>query len=124
MRRSAISVYGPTLGYMLLIFILSSIPSLKAPDVGFHAIDKVSHILEYAVLGILLMRSALFKQEYNLRLFVTLSCIGILYGLFDEIHQAFVPNRFSSAWDVLADAVGVMLGLLLYRLWYKRKRTS
>ena len=31
------------------------------------------------------------------------------YGVSDEIHQAFIPSRESSGWDVLADAVGAAM---------------
>ena len=38
-----------------------------------------------------------------------------LYAASDEIHQAFVPSREASAWDVLLDTTGAAFGLLC--LW-------
>ena len=38
-----------------------------------------------------------------------------LYGASDEFHQMFVKSRMASGWDVLIDACGGSLGLLL--LW-------
>ena len=35
-----------------------------------------------------------------------------LYGIADEIHQMFVPNRAPDPNDVLADAAGGLLGAL------------
>jgi VanZ family protein len=33
-----------------------------------------------------------------------------IYGLSDEIHQAFVPSRIASGWDFLADFLGSIWG--------------
>ncbi len=39
--------------------------------------------------------------------------IALIVGIFDEIHQLFVPGRDGSAGDVALDAVGIALALLL-----------
>jgi VanZ family protein len=122
MKRNTLIVYGPTLFYMLVIFMLSSMPHLKPPDLGFRPVDKLAHAVEFAVLGVLLFRTATFRYAFSSRLFIILFCIGVLYGISDEIHQAFVPQRVSSVWDVAADAVGIFLGLVAARLWRMRER--
>jgi len=40
----------------------------------------------------------------------------IAYGLFLECAQYYVPGRFFSLWDILADAAGIGLYLLLVPL--------
>ena len=40
---------------------------------------------------------------------------GIAYAATDEVHQHFVPGRLGSPVDVAVDAVGVALGVLLWR---------
>lgn len=35
---------------------------------------------------------------------------GLLYGVVDEVHQAFVPRRAPELGDVLADWAGVIVG--------------
>ncbi len=35
--------------------------------------------------------------------------LSIFYGASDELHQAFVPGRFSELRDVISDAVGALL---------------
>jgi VanZ family protein len=74
-------------------------------------IDKSLHLIEYAVLAFLLAR-ALFPSlrrhpAFRRWAFVVLSCS--LYGIFDEAHQAFVPNRSCDPLDVVADAAGAVL---------------
>jgi VanZ family protein len=44
---------------------------------------------------------------------------ALVYGLLDEFHQGFVPNRQPSLADLLLDALGAAAGLWFYqaRLW-------
>ena len=102
---------------MILIFILSSIPKMRPPDLGLQAEDKIAHVIEYAILGVLLTRSAALKHPFSVRLFLCIFIIGTSYGVSDEIHQAFVPNRFASVWDAAADAIGICAGQIVYWQW-------
>lgn len=101
--------HGLTLGYAVLIFLISSIPSLHTPTLGIAFGDKLIHTGEYTVFGYLLMRSGYFLSVPIGYIGVT----GILYGALDEIHQLWVPGRHADGWDFLADAVGVMLGIFV-----------
>jgi len=38
-----------------------------------------------------------------------------LYGISDEIHQYYVPQRYAELGDVLADFVGSVAGVFAYR---------
>ncbi|MFC1568911.1 VanZ family protein [bacterium] len=120
MNRSWPWVYGPTLAYMILIIILSSIPSMRPPDLGLSIEDKIAHLLEYGVLGALLARSVLLRKPFSIRLFIWIFLFGSLFGVSDEIYQKFVPNRNASPWDALADTIGVFFGLLIYWNWKSR----
>jgi VanZ family protein len=82
------------------------------------AVRKAAHVTEYAILGLLAWRAFRKPNAANPRpwsqaafalLFVA------LYATSDEIHQAFVPTRQASVWDVLLDTVGGAFGLLF--LW-------
>ena len=35
---------------------------------------------------------------------------GVLWGVLDEIHQAFVPGRSADLLDLVADSVGIVIG--------------
>lgn len=101
------------IAYMALIFYLSSIP-LEFPEI----IDRLDptkfslHVIEYSVLGFLLL-----NLNKNFRLSIL---IGTFYGISDEIHQYFVPFRAMSFFDVLADVIGVMIGIKFYMLLQER----
>lgn len=92
------------------------------------AVRKCAHLTEYAVLALLLWRalhqppapgvSAWHWSEAGLALGLV-----ALYAASDEVHQAFVPSRQASVWDVLLDTAGAALGLLcLWAIGRLRKR--
>lgn len=115
MMRMFTIYWLPVVIYCLAIFIQSSFPaSPKIPE--WNGVDKLLHGLGYAFLGILFCRA--FKQQFPRKsipfiLFLSIVSTG-LYGLSDEIHQAFVPFRSADSLDVLADLVGGTLGVFLY----------
>ena len=106
MTAARVSLWAPVVLWAALIFALSSIPSL---DTGFGTWDvvlrKLAHLVEYAVLGALLLR-ALRREPAAVAL-------GSLYAATDEIHQSFVAGRQGSPLDWLIDTVGVVAGVLL-----------
>jgi VanZ family protein len=88
---------------MALIFVVSSI-AVQLPGLRYFPLrDKGIHFLEYAVLGWLC--AAASSRTASFAMFV-----AVLWGLSDEIHQAFVPGRSSELGDVVADAIGAFAG--------------
>lgn len=76
-------------------------------------VRKGAHVTEYLILGILLV---LTLAAYGLRrAYILAMAAGTLYAGLDEYHQRFVPGRSGEIKDVLIDACGVLLGLLLVR---------
>ena len=105
---------------MGIIFYLSHQPYDFAelpPIVGF---DKLLHVIAYSCLaGTFLYGLHPFVHNSNrsaVAIVVVLFCA--LYGISDEYHQSFIPGRFDSVWDVLADGLGA---LLVVGWWFKRK---
>ncbi len=43
--------------------------------------------------------------------------LASLYGISDEIHQIFVPDRVADIYDVIADILGSMIGVMLYQFF-------
>jgi VanZ family protein len=73
--------------------------------------DKLQHCAAYAAGGAALAH-AVGGRGRGPWLAVAL---GVLYGASDELHQWFVPSRSSDVRDLLADAVGVLAGVFIYR---------
>ncbi len=113
--KKNIQVHLPTLLFAVLIFVLSSIPDLDAPDLGFDFNDKIYHLMEYLIFGFLLSRSGRdFRDRVKYPLFVMVLFAGTLYAASDEIHQYFVPGRECDVRDFAADVAGIVLGFAGY----------
>ncbi len=98
------------------IFILSHQPgdSLDLPPLP--GIDKLAHFMIYGMLAAatLFAFSAPWKKSNCGRVVFITTAFCLLYGVSDEIHQSFVPGRFPSSFDILADCCGAVLVCLLW----------
>ena len=82
----------------------------------FPYIDKLVHLVAYALLGVLFYRAYRIHIKNNLKLVMLLSIASSsLYGVTDELHQHYVPYRNADLIDVLADVLGSILGVYVYR---------
>lgn len=107
--KRALLRWGPALLWAAAIFTLSSQATLpRVPD--FVAWDKLQHALGYAVGGFLLARAL----RGHPRAVALAAALGSMYGVSDEVHQAFVPGRNSDVLDWAADTVGVLAGVAAY----------
>jgi VanZ family protein len=97
------------------IWILSSQSTLPIVK-GFLGVDKVQHLLAYAVLavGVAFWFSRARWKAHAVQTLALAACIASLYGATDEVHQYFVQGRSCDVWDWLADTVGAVLGATLY----------
>ena len=96
--------------YMALMLALSSLPADNIPKSWLLNFDKLIHLIEYFILGILLMKS---MKSISTKMLLAVIPVGIIFGIMDEYLQSFISGRFSSGWDVLADTIGVIIGSLL-----------
>lgn len=111
-----IGLWLPVILFALVIFTASAFPAPEFP-ISFWNFDKLLHLAEYALFGILLGRAIKGTQlDINLwKLYWLVAAIALIYGISDEFHQAFVPGRTVSAWDALSDGIGGFLGGLFIR---------
>ena len=111
MRRSFLVLWGPFLAALAILFWLSSMSSVPGGEVVW---DKLLHTVGYTGLGLLAMRAfhgGFARPRGRPTMYAALTVI--LWAISDEIHQSFVPGRDASALDVMADAVGFALSVLL-----------
>jgi len=78
--------------------------------------DKQNHFSAFFVLYVLL--------SFAYQNFQVLKKIGILLliGLQIEMTQYFIPGRFFSTLDILADGVGIAVGVVVYKYVSKIKK--
>ena len=79
--------------------------------------DKFYHMVEYAILAILAYRAFCYSSNKKSEVFIGLLTVGVvvLFGCTDEIHQWFTPFRHTDSWDLVADALGGLIGVSLWQ---------
>jgi len=111
----------PVLAYVSVIFALSSQSYLPSP-IRFTYGDKVAHMGEYLVLGLLLVRALRASLRVSRPLFAAMIAIGIVVtvGASDEFLQSFIPGRNSDILDLLADVLGGAIAQIVYVTFVRR----
>ena len=99
------------ISFLLGIAYISLIPS-ESVNIGN---DKVGHFIAYMILTF--NAGLIFFKKKKKFLFAILFCIT--YGFLIEILQHFVPGRFMSLEDFIANTVGVIVGILLTYLLFR-----
>lgn len=104
-------LWGPVVLHMGAIFLASSTPDPVTLPGRFT--DKLAHMAVYALLGALVARAAAGGlPAVTSRHLVIAVVLSTIYGLTDEWHQSFVPQRTADPFDLIADAIGAFAGAL------------
>lgn len=137
LARSTLRLWLPPLGWTAVILTASSTP-FSSGNTGDrmakliitifgHAIDpllfdlvhitirKGAHLAEYGILGLLLLRAIRAERTYwNFRWCLAAIAVAAAVAGLDEWHQAFVPGRIASVYDVAIDTLGATLAQVLF----------
>jgi VanZ family protein len=108
--------------WMGVIYALSSLPPSAVPG----RFGALGHFGVYAVLGVLYLTALSRVRPVWLRV-VAAVALATLYGITDEFHQSFVPNRSVEVADVGADLAGGTVAAALalaMRRWIDRRRSA
>jgi VanZ family protein len=102
---------------MALIFALSHQSVLVEIEhaVGEKTFYKTAHVVVYAILAWLWWRALSARREVGWRVLTVALGLTVLYGISDEVHQLFIPGRYGRIADVLFDASGALVMILLLR---------
>ena len=97
-----------------LLRTIASILNISSTEVDLSLlVRKGAHLTEFAILGLLLLIALYFTREKLLSSSNIAFAIGATYGVFDELHQLFIPGRSCQISDMLIDASGVLLAVML-----------
>ncbi len=112
----------PMFGILGTIFFLSHQPgnSLYMPPILW--IDKIAHMAIYAMLAAAVLYAFYSRRKGERTMLPYLLTMGIciLYGIGDEFHQSFIPDRSVSFADVVADTIGAAAACAVWFLWRRR----
>jgi VanZ family protein len=122
----------PGLIWTLLIAVLTLVPGNYIPRIltflDWLSPDKILHLILFGVYTYLLAEGFARKGENNiLAKYPLLSSflLGIVFALFTEVMQKFViPGRHGNIYDMLADLLGCMLGILLWHIIRRNEKKN
>lgn len=110
---------------MAAIYVLSSIPGKGGDKAARFMADidpqlqNLLHLPLFALLQYLWLRGLAARGVRGAGLFAGSLLITFGYGVFDELHQYFVPGRYASLTDLLLNLTGALIGVLVYRLAHR-----
>ena len=106
---------------MAIIFALSSRSHLPDLDGGRDVQSVFGHFTVYAALGASL--TVLFRSlGWSVgKAAIAAIAAATLYGVTDELHQSFVPNRDTDLFDLFVDFLGAASGCAVFLLLASRR---
>jgi VanZ family protein len=114
--------------WAVFIFILCVLPGYAIPHYSWTdllSVDKLVHAFLFAVLTLLLIRGFTKQTEVAFLKSNTLSVvffISVLYGGLLELMQNYcLTDRNGSWFDLIADAIGAIIGIVFYTYLKKKK---
>lgn len=115
----------PAIIWAIFILVLCSIPGNQLPETPFWdllAFDKTAHMAVFLVFAVLLKVSFLKQHQfatlkYQANRYTLIIAIG--YGVIIEFLQSSLfTERFADINDMIANAIGAVLGLFIFKLIY------
>jgi VanZ family protein len=122
MKTQFFKSYWKSIVWAIFILLLCGIPGNEINKVNFIDIpymDKMVHAFLYFVFTILLISENNSSEQGSsvlLKTILIVSLISLSYGALIEIMQKFIfINRGAEIWDMVANALGVLLAILLFQ---------
>ena len=117
-NKRIILYWVPAVASMTAIFVVSSLhPETIEKASPLSISSAVAHLVEYAVLSILLSRLVLAHGRYSgASMWGIVLAVTVAYGFSDELHQSFVPGRVPSWVDILYNSFGAVIGVTVIDL--------
>lgn len=118
--------FVPMIFIMGTIFFLSHQPGDSLQLSPFPGWDKVAHMTVYGLLAgsIIYGFSPSFRQSNPHTVMLLTVSICFFYGISDEWHQSYIPNREQSLADIVADLCGGVSVCVIWFLGRKWRVTS
>lgn len=102
---------------MILLVTVLSLAPVDQPD--FSPNDKVNHFIAYAAMAFVAAWGWVSLSTSGLRTRAKVALGLLLFGVFIEGAQGLTGYRFASFSDIVANSVGIMIGLVGFELVYQ-----
>ena len=130
MKRLSEDFY-PGLIIAIFIMVIMGLPGNYFPKVvsfwDWLGPDKVIHLIVFGILSYSMLwgyRKKILSHDvqYIKKSFLLTLLLSVSYGAITELMQKYVfINRFGSIYDFIADAIGCVLGAIVFFLYFKKK---
>ena len=112
-----------TIVWTLLIFIACFIPGNEIPNLRVPFADKWVHFILFGGFSFLCLLAA---PSIHLKKLIFIGLLGCLFGWLVEELQGFLSflGRAKDLYDIYADALGAVLGVLLFYICARIARTK
>ena len=99
--------------YIVFIFLISLIPSHSVQVIHVFGIDKLFHLVEYLILGLIFKYT--INQKNNAYYFLIL-----IVPILDEFGVQRLSGRTIDPWDFIFNLIGLCLGMIIKEYIDKR----
>lgn len=123
--------FYPGLIIAIFIMVIMGLPGNYFPKVvsfwDWLGPDKVIHLIVFGMLSYSMLwgyRKKILSHDvqYIKKSFILTLLLSVSYGALTELMQKYVfINRFGSIYDFIADAIGCVLGAIVFFLYLKKK---
>ena len=110
---------------VVTLFVVSGQSEVAAPSGFDFSIDKIGHFGVFGALATSLIRLPVFQKQGPRGAWAVILLVSA-YGGLDEWRQSFTPGRFMEFGDWVADTLGALTAVALYKgcpLWRKLLET-
>lgn len=107
----------PVLGMAVLWWSSSQLPGDEPQSTARSLFHNSMHVIAYGCVAASIWLAWSRRPAAERQRFRSMGSWGIatLYGVVDELHQSFVPGRDCSMFDLVSDASGAALAVVLLR---------
>ncbi|MCB9757438.1 MAG: VanZ family protein [Candidatus Omnitrophica bacterium] len=106
--------------FMALVLYSSTQPTPQVSGISQSFVDHMlnyAHIPIYSVLTFLLLFSFC---SFDFRRQIAAFVVAVLFGILNEWVQQYIPGRSCSVDDVLNNALGALLAIVIAQVFYKK----
>ena len=121
-ENATTNAWAPPIIWAVVICFFSVFPTGNLEMISIGYADKVAHFLLYFILGALMIKAYGRIEGLTFRKSLSFTLIlGGVYGILLELVQIPVPGRNAEVYDVAANIIGIVSGIILGRilLWQK-----
>lgn len=98
------------IAYMVLMIVVHLLRGGRIPLDSLIGMDKLLHTIEYIIFAFLFINAL---KTPNINKVVIVIIVGASFGILIEFLQMYVAGRYASAYDAVANVIGLCIGSII-----------